>query len=430
MPDVEKPKSRRIKQTRDADGSVFKKTEVINGKKTVVWYVRKRYRDFEGIWREKKRRTNSFGEVSELKKEIAAEVASERKPRELAARWTFRELADWYKDKYLIAPRYVGDRKISGLDSYQRERYFVDRLINFFGDFRHSEITHAMIERYRENRLAEAAERIREARRRIEERNARIKRKKLAKPKKLSERFEAQTNLTAVDRELQRMRAILNKAIQKGWLTRNPFKEGDPLITISQESMRERILTRPEESALLAQCTGAREHLYAAIIFALDTAMRQTEQARVTWSNVDWGNRVIRLKSSHTKAKRGRVVPITKRLHPLLVALYEQSGKKPGGFIFPYSRFKRSFKNACRDAEIDNLLWRDLRATGITWMLDAGVEESKVMKIVGHSNYKTFLRYVRLSDELAQEAADKMDARRAELEKSGKFSPLEPAPKN
>ncbi len=55
-------------------------------------------------------------------------------------------------------------------------------------------------------------------------------------------------------------------------------------------------------------------------------------------------------------------------------------------------------------------------------MLDASIPESKVMKIVGHSNYKTFLRYVRLSEELAQEAGAKMDARRAELERLGKFA--------
>lgn len=419
------PRSKRTKTTRDADGSVIRKTETINGKKTVVWYVRKRYKDADGIWREKKRRTDTFADVPQLKEDIAREIKEERGKKESAPEEkTFSQLADWYEEKYLIEPRYIGDRKVAGLESWKRERNFVAQLRAFFGDLLLSQITHARIEEYKNKRLGEAALRIADAVRRTNERNAAIensKRKLKAKKKELSPRLFEQTNLTAVNRELQRMRAMLGKAVPR-WLPVNPFGEGDALISVSEEGMRERILRRQEEPQLLAKCTGHRQHLHTAIIFALDTAMRETEQFRVTWAGVDWLNRVIRLQSRHTKRKRARVVPITARLHPLLVELYEHSDKAPGGRLFPFTTFKRSFKHACRDAGISDLLWRDLRATGITWMLDAGVEEAKVMKIVGHSNYKTFLRYVRLSEELAQEAGDKMDRRRAELEKMGKFS--------
>jgi integrase len=416
-------KSKRKKETRDPDGSVIKKIETINGKKTTVWYVRKRFYDSQGKVREKKRRTTSFADVSLLRQQIAQEIVDEGKRalQPVAETITFKEYADWYKEKYLVAPRYIGDRKVAGLESWKRERNFVEHLVAAFGHLTLPEITYARIEGYKEARLKEAAHRIAEARRHVEERNAKIKKKKLAKIKKLSERFIAQTNLTAVNRELQRLRAMLNKAIPK-YLSSNPFKDGDPLIAVSQEGMRERILRRYEEPLLLAQCAGARAHLYAAAIFALDTAMRETEQFRVTWQNVDWYNNVIRLKSSNTKAKRARIVPITSRLRPLLVEMFEQSDKRPTTQLFPFTTFRRSFTHACRDAGIDDLLWRDLRATGITWMLDAGVEEAKVMKIVGHSNYKTFLRYVRLSEELAQEAGEKIDRRRAELVKMGKFS--------
>lgn len=418
----EKPKSKRTKETRDADGSVFKRVETIGGKKRAVWYVRKRYRDSEGRWREKKRRTLAFSEVPGLKQTIAQEISDDKKQESAASRpdITFAEYAKWYEDKYLVEPRYVGDRKVAGLESWKRERNFVAHLVSFFGPLTLPEMNHARIEEYKEHRLKEAAPRISEATRRVRERNARVKRKD-AKPKLLAPRYLEQTNLTAINRELQRLRAMLGKAVPQ-IIPVNPFSTGDPLISISEEGMRERILRRHEEPQLLAQCVGARSHLYTAIIFAIDTAMRETEQFRVSWANVDLLNNVIRLKSSNTKAKRSRVVPITARLRPLLVDLYEHSDKKETTRLFHFTTFKHSFAHACRDAGINNLLWRDLRATGITWMLDAGVEEAKVMKIVGHSNYKTFLRYVRLSEELAQEAGAKMDARRAELVRLGAFA--------
>lgn len=416
------------KNTRDADGSVFHRpeTRMVNGRKKKVeqWYARIRFVDENGKPREKKRRAPSYADAVALRRSLHDEIAADL---EKAARGsvpgekTFAELAAWYKEKYLIEPRFIGDRKVAGLESWQRERNFVAHLVEFFGELTLREITYDRLDEYKQRRLADAQRRLAETEARREAIFV-AKKKKNKKKKALSPRFLVQSNITAVDRELQRMRAILNKALQKEWITFNPFKGGDPLITISHEEGRERILRRKEEPALLAQCTGHRAHLYSAIIFALDTAMRETEQVRVAWKNVDWLHHVIKLQSRNTKAKRTRTVPITERLFPLLVDLYEHSDKKPDSHIFPFKRCKRSFATACRLAGIVDLLWRDLRATGITWMLDSAVEEAKVMKIVGHENHKTFLKYVRLSEELAQEAGAKMDARRKELEALGKFS--------
>lgn len=414
------------KETRDADGSVFHRTEtrMVNGRKKKVeqYYARVRYVDEHGRKREKKRRAPSHADAVALRRklrdEITADLAEAARVPEPGER-TFAELATWYEDKYLIEPVYIGDRKIAGLESWSHERALVKLLVKHFGALPLSEITYERIEEYRQLRLADAQRRIGEAIARAERIYA-AKKSKHKKKKVMSDRFLAQNNVTAVDRELQRMRAMLNKAIPH-WMAHNPFKGGDTLITISQENERERILTRPEETRLLAVCTGKRAHLYAAIIFAIETALRLTEQLRLTWSCVDWLNNVIILKSRNTKAKRKRIVPINSRLRPLLVELYERSDKCSESRVFPFSGFKHSFTTARRLSGMTDLLWRDLRATGITWMLDAGVPEAKVMKISGHANYKTFLRYVRFSVELAQEAAAKMDARRAELEREGKF---------
>ena len=55
-----------------------------------------------------------------------------------------------------------------------------------------------------------------------------------------------------MDRELEKMRRLLNIAEREGWILRNPMRNGDPLISIADERKRERIVTREEELRLLA----------------------------------------------------------------------------------------------------------------------------------------------------------------------------------
>lgn len=353
-------------------------------------YARIRWTDKAGVRRERRRRATSKVHAKQIRRQLIEELE-----RELAAAdqprqdMTFAELASWYEEKYLVEPRYIDDRRVSGLASWKEERRLVKHLVEAFGGVTLDQLNHARLSEYRAKRLAEAQ--------------------------------PGRTNITAVDREFQRLRAMLNKAIHAEWLAVNPFHQGDTLITVALENTRERILRRREETALLKQCVGPRAHLYAAIVFALDTTIRASEQFRLSWANVDWANNVITLAAQNTKAKVRRTVPISSRLRPLLVELFECSDKQMTSRVFRYTRMKRSFSTACRLAGITNFKWRDLRATGISALVDAGIGDAQGMKISGHKNYRTYLRYVRLSEEVAQEAGHLLDRRRAELEAAGAF---------
>jgi integrase len=68
-----------------------------------------------------------------------------------------------------------------------------------------------------------------------------------------------------------------------------------------------------------------------------------------------------------------------------------------------------AWENAIAETGIDDLHFHDLRATAITRMLRAGMRESEVMKISGHSQYKTFLKYVRQDSDGTAAAADIFD---------------------
>ena len=70
-------------------------------------------------------------------------------------------------------------------------------------------------------------------------------------------------------------RGAMNYAKRQGWLPVTPFERGEALINVAHERQRDRVLTRDEETRLLAACeTPARRHLRSIIIggFATDNS--------------------------------------------------------------------------------------------------------------------------------------------------------------
>jgi integrase len=195
-----------------------------------------------------------------------------------------------------------------------------------------------------------------------------------------------------------------------------------------------RILDHDEEAALLAACgartltyewagktitrvdDGERRRLLApAIICAIETALRKNEQFTLTRGDVWLVDRVIRVRAYNAKVEKERYVPITDRLHLVIVSLLEQAAPGGDALLFPHVCRRRTFTHARLAAGLTDLRWHDLRHTAIMRMLEYGVPESEVMKITGHTSYVTFMRYVTLNKERMRQVAAMMDARRAQL---------------
>ena len=200
----------------------------------------------------------------------------------------------------------------------------------------------------------------------------------------------------------------------------------------SFEVERTRILSRDEELRLLAACTGERTkaverrrlgklerfdqtvnmdnpQLRAVIILAIETAMRRGEIHALKWSAVDLTGRTIRIEGASTKTLKTRLVPISARLRETLAQL-RQNQLRPNSPVFGGADFKRSFNTAARNAGLSDIHFHDLRHTAITRMLEAGISPPLVMKISGHTQQKTFMRYVNQSESSVYEIALKLDA--------------------
>ncbi|HEY9283353.1 MAG TPA: site-specific integrase [Pyrinomonadaceae bacterium] len=410
-------------------GSIFKRVDRDErGRISRTYYVvRRRYTDASGTAREKKRIADTYADAQMADREIKAEIARALSaPAEPEPERTFAELAARYKQEYMIPPRYIAGKKVEGLRSHKKLLPFFNTLVARFGRSPLKEISYQQLREFKRERLGAPVT--------IRRRDRRTGR----------EWAEArQRSVAAVDRELQLLRRMLNVAVHLGWIASNPFRAGDPLINTAHETKRMRVLSHDEEPLLLAAC-GERElsyarggrfkgkivtardqsekraHLRPAIICALDTALRENEQFTLTRADVHLDERVITVREFNAKVERERLVPITARLHAELSAIFARLPEEPTALVFPQRDLKKSFAGACAAAGITDLRWHDLRHTAIMWMLEAGMPESEVMKVTGHSNYTTFMRYVSLNRDRTRRAAEMLDARRARVEAEAK----------
>jgi len=216
--------------------------------------------------------------------------------------------------------------------------------------------------------------------------------------------------IASVNRELEVLRAMLNFALQNEWIIKNPFTLTKGLISKAAEVERDRILSFEEETRLLAVCVEKRTHLRPMIICALDTAMRRGEIFKMKWQDVDFSKNEIFIPQTNTKTEDSRTVGITPRLRNELEQIWEISPKETTALVFGITdTIKTAWKTACRLANIEDFRFHDCRHTATTRMIASGSPHTEVMKITGHTQLKTFLRYLNITSETANKVASRLD---------------------
>lgn len=315
---------------------------------------------------------------------------------------TFGKLAEIYEKRHLVTAKFVdnadGRRKISGLKNTTEPKRFLKTLVFHLGNIRLKDFTNSDIEDFKHKRLDAPV---------IHEK---IIRRKDAKTKLVTSetiKTEKPRKISGVNRELEQLRAVLRFAVRQGWLIRSPFDTDKPLISKADENRRERTLSFSEENLLLAACLDKRSHLKPLIICALDTAMRKGEMLKLIWQDVDLTVGIIKVKAANSKTERPRTVPMTARLKDELTAIYNRKLLTPNQLVFGITdNVKRSFATACRLAGVPDFRLHDCRHTAITRMIAAGVPAQEVMKISGHSQMTTFLRYLNPTNQSLSRAAE------------------------
>jgi len=278
--------------------------------------------------------------------------------KDLSARQSLGEVCKWY----LSLP------EVKSKLSFRRDQEFIRHLCRLLGGAtKIRDLTPGRVEGYQKQRIAEPS------------------------PRHLGEN----TRPATVNKEVSCLKTILNRAVRHGKLDNNPVEK---VKKLPENNVRMRMLTREEVSSLLEACPP---HIRPIVHMAWFTGMRRSEIVFLEWPEVDLKKDFIRLPPERTKTKSARVIP----LHPILKDMLRKIPRALHTnrvFLFggePLNEFKRSFKTACKKAEIENFTFHDLRHCALNNLRLAGNDYFKIMAISGHKTMAVFKRYNLVTEE-------------------------------
>ena len=224
---------------------------------------------------------------------------------------------------------------------------------------------------------------------------------------------------STVDKELSIVQTMINKAFDNskiGGETLRAFKKVENLLK-KNANARDRILPLDEYHRLMDYLP---RHLKPVVATAFYTGMRRAEILGLTRDKVDLQARLIRLEAEDTKDNEARNIPILDELYDILKSIprgihdnhvFQHNGKTIKGDI------RTALRRACKKASIlygrfvkGGFIFHDLRHSFNTHMRKAGVAESVIMEITGHSTRQMFDRYNTVDMEDARQAVTQLQA--------------------
>jgi len=138
---------------------------------------------------------------------------------------------------------------------------------------------------------------------------------------------------------------------------------------------------------------------------AYEWCQRLGDMRLLTWDDLDLDDGKLYLEQSKRRAEV--TLPISEDLTQMLIAQKDDFGfqtyvaPRPtpvGGEYHPYSieRLSKAGRQVMRDAGLsDELRLMDLRRTGTTQMVEAGVSMAQIMSVTGHSNPQSVKPYMK-----------------------------------
>jgi integrase len=279
-----------------------------------------------------------------------------------------------------------------------------NHLLPYFAKHPLSAITVEEVDRYRREKVRESKA------------VAAARQRQLALPKKDRKRIARPLSNSSINKTIRLLAAILEQAVEYGYLDRNPARGRKRLL---KEGKPSRTYLQPDQVAALLSAAGKldangregdigrRRPLLATLTLA---GLRISEVLDLRWRDVNLDARRLRIAESKTEAGV-REVDVTPALQALLAEYRARSPyARLGDFVFPTSEGKRDNPSNVRNRFLDSaakLANVELRAAGrepipdvtphslrrtfISLLLAAGAGLPYVMAQAGHNDPKMTL---------------------------------------
>ncbi len=213
-------------------------------------------------------------------------------------------------------------------------------------------------------------------------------------------------SLQTINNDHTVLKHCLNVAIRRGLLTVNPAAQV-PLPDPHNE--RDRVLSEEEWARLY---DAATPHLKPVLLVAYHLGQRLGEIINTTWDRVDLQRGFITLRSTDTKTKKPRQIPLTPTVRTTLTEL-SRVRRLDTNHVFlyegkPIKSIKTAFRTAKKIAGLKDFRFHDLRHCAATNLRRAGVDTATAMRIVGHKSERMWKRYNAIEEKDLVKAASRL----------------------
>jgi integrase len=238
--------------------------------------------------------------------------------------------------------KYAEDNK----RAWQRDLYSIKQLLPYFKGKALSQITPWLVEKYKSDR------------------------KDQVKP-------------STVNRELDTLRNMLNKAVDWKLIDSSPYK-GVKHFRVNNTNLR--ILSNIEFEKLYK---ASSSDLKPILLTAINTGMRLSEVLNLKWDdvNLDKGYLIVR----DSKNYESRTISLNPNLKAVLSSLVKETQSE---FVFNGRKtIKRAWTNALRKSGIPHCRFHDLRHTFASNLVMNGYDLVTVAELMGHKDISMTKRY-------------------------------------
>jgi integrase len=216
---------------------------------------------------------------------------------------------------------------------------------------------------------------------------------------KLTRVEEGAANAT-INRELSAIKRAFTLAVQQKVVSKAPH-----IPMLREDNTREGFVEADELERIVAHLP---ENLKDFARFGFLTAWRRGEIATLEWRDVDLKRGQLRLRSSQSKNSKGRFLALEGDLKAVMDRRHrarpiEQSDGTTvlARYVFHRGRgqedrirsIRGAWQAACNNAGLPDVIFHDLRRSGVRTLTKAGVADHVAMKISGHKTPSVFKRY-------------------------------------